>query len=108
MEVKLIVERLNNGNPRYEGGIRPPDNTTQWGTKKNSWLEMCQGEIIDSMICICADYIREAGIGHGEDANDLILRYIIDTGEVQTVYHQSLLISLKHTLSMLILRQKTC
>ena len=52
MEVKLIVERLNNGNPRYEGGVRPPDNTTQWGTKKNSWLEMCQGEIIDSMICI--------------------------------------------------------
>lgn len=108
MEVELVVERLNIGRIRYGHGVRPGDDTTQWGTKKNSWLEMCQEEIIDGMIYICADYIRETNTPYDDDANELILKYIIDTSEVKKCFHQSMLISLKHTLSMLILRQKTC
>ncbi len=107
MELELINERLAIGRERYGHGVRPDDDTTQWGTKKNSWLEMCQEEIIDAIIYVCADYIRETNIKYEGDANSLILEYIIDPGKVNHVYHQNMIISLKHTLSMLILRQKT-
>lgn len=107
MELELINERLSIGRERYGHGVRPDDDTTQWGTKKNSWLEMCQEEIVDAIIYVCADYIRETNIKYDVDANSLILGYIVDTNKVMNYYHQNLIISLKHTLSMLILRQKT-
>lgn len=107
LELELTRERLAIGRERYGHGVRPGDDTTQWGTKKNSWLEMCQEEIIDAIIYICADYIRETNINYEGDANSLIMEYIIDTDKVMNYYHKNIIISLKHTLSMLILRQKT-
>jgi hypothetical protein len=43
---------------RYGHGIRLNDDTRQWGTKKNSWMEMCEEEIIDGVIYAIADHLR--------------------------------------------------
>ena len=34
-----IQARLDIGKSRYKHGVRAHDDTTQWGTKTNSWLE---------------------------------------------------------------------
>ena len=54
----LIQSRLVIGMERYGHGIRPMDNTTQWGTKEDSWLLMCEEEIADAIIYILAHYLR--------------------------------------------------
>jgi hypothetical protein len=53
-----VVERMNLGQKRYGHGIRLHDDTRQWGTKKNSWMEMCEEEIIDGIIYAIADHLR--------------------------------------------------
>ena len=51
--------RLDLGRERYGHGIRVNDDTTQWGTKTDSWLEMALEEIDDLAIYVAAQLVRE-------------------------------------------------
>ena len=42
-----IEARLAIGVETYGHGVRVNDDTTQWGTKRNSWLEMALEELDD-------------------------------------------------------------
>ena len=106
-ELNLVRERLAIGRERYGHGVRPHDDTRQWGTKRDSWLEMAQEELIDGMIYVCADYIRENNIKYEDDANDLIIDYIENTHKMICFFHANMVLMMKSMLSMCILRQKT-
>ena len=54
----LIKERMAIGENRYGHGIRRNDDTTQWGTKTNSWTEMGLEEALDLTIYLSAQLIR--------------------------------------------------
>lgn len=54
-----IKERMNIGKERYGHGVRVDDDTTAWGTKNNSWIEMAEEELLDCLIYTIADYIRQ-------------------------------------------------
>jgi len=51
--------RLDVGVVTYGHGVRVNDDTTQWGTDVNSWLEMGLEEIDDLAIYVIAQMIRE-------------------------------------------------
>lgn len=53
-----IKERMELGIKRYGHGVRVDDDTTEWGTKKNSWMEMADEELLDGLVYVTADYIR--------------------------------------------------
>ena len=55
---KTVKARLDLGRERYGHGIRVNDDTTQWGTKTDSWLEMGLEEIDDLAIYIAAQFAR--------------------------------------------------
>ena len=106
-ELELVEERLAVGRERYGHGVRPHDDTRQWGTRKDSWIEMAQEEIIDCMIYVCADYIRENNIHYEEDANDLILDYLENIHKINCFFHANMLTMLQCMLSMCVLREIT-
>jgi hypothetical protein len=54
----LIQERMAIGEERYGHGIRKNDDTTQWGTKIDSWAEMGLEEALDLTIYLSAQLIR--------------------------------------------------
>jgi len=56
---EAIRARLDLGRERYGHGIRVEDDTTQWGTKTDSWLEMGLEEIDDLAIYVAAQFMRE-------------------------------------------------
>ena len=56
--IDLIVTRMNVGFERYGHGLRIQDNTTQWGTKEDSWEEMALEEILDGMVYTAAAILR--------------------------------------------------
>ena len=56
--VDLIVSRMEIGFERYGHGLRINDNTTQWGTKDDSWEEMALEEILDGMVYTAAAILR--------------------------------------------------
>lgn len=69
-----MEERLKIGKERYGHGVRSWDDTTEWGTSKNSWLEMAREEFYDGIIYLLAEYIRVSGISKKQDDdNNLIL-----------------------------------
>lgn len=53
-----LDERLSIGKERYGHGVRVDDDTTTWGTKIDSWLDMAKEEFLDAIIYLTADYIR--------------------------------------------------
>lgn len=53
-----IQERMKLGRDRYGHGIQVDDDTRQWGTREDSWLEMCEEEVIDGIIYSVAHYLR--------------------------------------------------
>jgi hypothetical protein len=53
-----IESRLAVGVETYGHGVRVEDDTTQWGTKTDSWLEMGLEEIDDLAIYVIAQLIR--------------------------------------------------
>ena len=54
-----LESRLAIGVERYGHGVRVNDDTTQWGTKVDSWLEMGLEELDDLAIYVTAQYLRE-------------------------------------------------
>jgi len=58
MNLDPVLERLTIGRERYGHGVRVDDDTTTWGTKTNSWMEMANEEFLDAIIYVTADYIR--------------------------------------------------
>lgn len=57
--MKRIRERMELGRSRYGHGIRIEDDTRRWGTKRDSWLEMCEEEILDGLMYTGADILRK-------------------------------------------------
>lgn len=57
--MKEILDRLALGQKKYGHGVRVDDDTTTWGTKENSWMEMAREEFLDAVIYVIADYIRK-------------------------------------------------
>ena len=53
-----LESRLAVGVETYGHGVRVNDDTTQWGTKTDSWLEMGLEEIDDLAIYVIAQVIR--------------------------------------------------
>jgi len=53
-----LVGRLELGKERYGHGVVVNSDTREWGTPENSWINMCQEELLDAVIYIVADYIR--------------------------------------------------
>ena len=54
----LIKDRLAIGEERYGHGVRKNDDTTQWGTKTDSWTEMGLEEALDLTIYLSAQLLR--------------------------------------------------
>ena len=44
---KELNARLDLGLVRYGHGVRVDDDTTTWGTPKNSWMEMAKEELLE-------------------------------------------------------------
>ena len=59
-----LESRLSVGVETYGHGVRVGDDTTQWGTKTDSWLEMGLEEIDDLAIYVIAQLLREAGANY--------------------------------------------
>ena len=57
--MKEILDRLTMGKEKYGHGVRVDDDTTSWGTKENSWMEMAKEEFLDAVVYVIADYIRK-------------------------------------------------
>lgn len=57
-----LESRLSVGVETYGHGVRVGDDTTQWGTKTDSWLEMGLEEIDDLAIYVIAELIRLGGL----------------------------------------------
>jgi len=56
--IEIIKERMAVGIKQYGHGLRVGDDTTQWGTKQDSWLEMGLEEVLDNLIYIAAAMLR--------------------------------------------------
>ena len=63
--IKLLKDRLKIGFDRYGHGVRPMDDTTTWGTERDSWIEMGLEEALDLSIYLGAAILR---IRHLEDS----------------------------------------
>lgn len=56
--MQRITDRMKLGKERYGHGIQLNDDTRQWGTKKDSWLEMCEEEVLDGIIYSISHFLR--------------------------------------------------
>lgn len=56
--LEILRERLALGADRYGHGLRTTDDTTQWGTKEDSWAEMGLEEILDMTIYLACALLR--------------------------------------------------
>lgn len=56
--IELIKERMAVGVERYGHGLRHQDDTTQWGTKEDSWVEMAIEEALDLCVYLASALIR--------------------------------------------------
>lgn len=63
--IELLKDRLKIGFDRYGHGVRPMDDTTTWGTERDSWIEMGLEEALDLSIYLGAAILR---IRHLEDS----------------------------------------
>jgi len=62
-----IQGRLAIGQKRYGHGVRVDDNTREWGTQRNSWCEMAEEELLDCVVYVIADYIRQSRDNTGKE-----------------------------------------
>ena len=89
-----VRARLHMGMEKYGHGVRADDDTTTWGTPKNSWLEMASEELLDAIIYVIADYLRTEEKIHDEEAkddNDLIMHIFDNVNTVSSEKHHKLL-----------------
>ena len=56
--IQLIQDRMKVGVERYGHGMRVDDDTTQYDTEQDSWLEMCLQELLDAIVYVTAALIR--------------------------------------------------
>lgn len=56
--LRIINSRMALGRERYGHGVRVADDTRQWGTQADSWVEMALEEVLDGMIYMAAQLIR--------------------------------------------------
>lgn len=56
--LKRIQKCLENGEKEYGHGLRSEDDTTQWGTEDDSWVEMAIEEALDMAIYLATQLIR--------------------------------------------------
>ena len=97
-----INERLAIGKTRYGHGVRVDDDTTTWGTKKNSWLEMAEEELLDCLIYISADYIRhrrqegEEFIFKVDGDDNEYIKYVLTTylTSMEPCFHKTMIMTL--------------
>ena len=103
-----IRERLALGLKRYGHGVRVNDDTREWGTKQNSWMEMAREEILDCLIYVVADYIRQYRENNDpspfefeffarkeeEDDNNLILHILENYNRMEACRHKTLVCAL--------------
>ena len=54
-----LLARLDIGKKRYGHGVIVNSDTREWGTPKNSWIDMAVEEFLDAIIYVIADYIRK-------------------------------------------------
>lgn len=95
-----LLARLELGLKRYNHGVRVDDDTREWGTSKNSWMEMAREELLDAVIYVIADYIR-MGKERGEnDENELITHYAKDLKHIKSEKHRLILRGLLDLLSI--------
>jgi hypothetical protein len=113
----LITERLILGKRKYGHGVRVNDDTITWGTKKDSWMQMAEEEVLDCIIYVIADYIRwgrqpeivssyleykyifhERKLEATYDDNDLIMYIYNNINAIESPKHKFILESLTNIL----------
>ena len=79
MEQKILEEidkRLDLGIKRYGHSIKVSDNTINFGTEEDSWLEMMEQELLDAVIYLTAHLMRKENIQN--DAENVKLRECLE------------------------------
>ena len=56
--IELIRKRLPMGVAKYGHGLRAADDTTEWGTEENSWVEMALEEALDMAVYLATALVR--------------------------------------------------
>ena len=86
-----VMGRMKVGKEKYGHGLVTAMNTTQWGTKIDSWLEMAEEEYMDALVYVLADYIREENIftRETEDDNELIVELLKTPEKIKSDFHRS-------------------
>tara|TARA_Y100000004_G_scaffold187871_1_gene241211 strand:- start:1272 stop:1625 length:354 start_codon:yes stop_codon:yes gene_type:complete len=74
-----IYWRLKKGEEAYGHQLRPLDDTTTWGTKKDSWLEMAEEEIADAIIYVLTNYLRLVENGTADETSFQLSMHICRT-----------------------------
>lgn len=98
-----IRSRMDIGKVRYGHGVRVEYDTTTWGTETNSWVAMAREELLDAIIYIIADYMREYNIKRDSsesDDNSRILEYIEDPELLGDSIHKLNIYTLKTLLNL--------
>jgi hypothetical protein len=54
----IMMKRLELGIETYGHGFRVHDDTREWGTEEDSWLEMALEEAIDGSLYLVAQLLR--------------------------------------------------
>lgn len=90
MFIHHIIERLELGKKRYGHGVRSRDDTTTYGTSKNSWMYMALEEYLDAYIYVICDYIRKYELSRDEDEDDnqQILYLAENNNEIISLSHR--------------------
>jgi hypothetical protein len=67
-----IKERMKIGEKRYGHGIRIHDDTRQWDTEQDSWIEMALEEVLDLALYLAAQIHRIESLRIDENASDAV------------------------------------
>jgi hypothetical protein len=109
---EALTARLELGLKRYNHGVRVNDDTRSWGTPTNSWMDMAREELLDAVIYVVADYIRQVRSDGDEaplsfrrndetDDNKLIMSIVDDWNDIESSKHKMLLWNLFKMLNTL-------
>jgi hypothetical protein len=85
-----LTERLEIGMKRYGHGVIVDSDTREWGTPKNSWIDMAIEEFLDGVVYVVADYIRKGRVSK-EGMCDLEKMYGPREADVESPRHKMLL-----------------